>query len=934
MPSMPRNAVHPSVVSLLLILCTGAELRGQEDSDAKARAGLLATIAAGKTKDVEKAVKLREGNLHDLVLPLVAEDPAGIADAKKLAAVFPAAEKTGLTKLLDELAALTAEQRKSFVFAYGAVRGVERRAIEASWPPEERTSDLAEAGRRCTAATSAYLSSRVSLIEFSTDLAAPFGSRREALEKAKTAFETAGDRRREVAAMALWSLALLANFEAEQAIRARNGAQAVLVESGAPHDKGDLAALLGRIDLVLAEGLLDDGRPDAALAAASRAKVLLKQPTPLEGLRIGILTADAKMESAGPAAAADAVKPLLQLVPFTDDAGLLVDGARVVSRVLRRTGKSDEAVRLLALCRNRLKALGAPPEKDAVLAYLSGLALGAAGKDEAAMTAFVTAEDLAKKAGAAYVERSARAGRALMLIARREESNGKKMLEEALGVSAGGPTLDRISAAAFKLAFAEWYVDMKRGPEANIWLTEATAACDELGCSYETLPGRADTVRNESDEPLRLRLLRGLRDVKLGRALADFEPVYASYERPRCEDFVPYLADDGVVEPAFEREVRESAARVARLRRGLLVGRRTPTEDEARAVVELRKSLRFRAADRSGSFVMRHFPPPATFKRARANVCGPLGAVYGVHAEEKGGFVFAFSAEAFRFYGIPPKVDVKKLCTDFAKVAADPSSTPDQYVAAASSVWIELVKPVQDVFEQKQRLAVYVDDVFDAVPFEALVPPDAKGTFGGLPYLMNKIAIGRIPTTSIAREARFEAGRFKWLRDPKSIGCFVKSVDEVESFGKAFGAKTVFQSAADRKGGAQFPQAGPGSVLFAGPGFPQKYLDWNSRNAPDLVVMTDPPEAQREGMHPIRAFFGRGSKALFAPTEKMDPILAEALGSYATTLMTANGQGPFEALAEAQKTLLNNALPSAKPLTKDFRHPAYWAKFRAYSVAP
>ena len=66
----------------------------------------------------------------------------------------------------------------------------------------------------------------------------------------------------------------------------------------------------------------------------------------------------------------------------------------------------------------------------------------------------------------------------------------------------------------------------------------------------------------------------------------------------------------------------------------------------------------------------------------------------------------------------------------------------------------------------------------------------------------------------------------------------------------------------------------------------------------------------------------------------MDPQLAEALGTYATNLMTANGQGPFEALAEAQKSLLNNALPSTKPLTKDFRHPAYWTKFRAYSSAP
>ena len=931
---MLGNVARPFVLSLLLILFAGPALRGQEDSDAKARVGLLASIAAGKTKDVEKAVKLREGDLHDLVLPLVAEDPAGIADAKKLAAVFPAAEKAGVTKLLDELAAQTNEQRKAFVFAYGAVRGLERKAGEATWPPEDRTSELAEAGRRTAAAASAYLSSRVFLTECATDLESSFGPRRDALEKAKAAFEAVGDRRREATAMALWSLSLLAGFEGEQAIRARGAAQAVLVESGAPHDRGALAALFGRIDLVLGEGLLDDGRPDAALAAASRAKVLIKQPSPADGLRMGILAADAKMESSGPAAAADAVKPLLQLIPVTDDARLLVDGARVVARVLRRTGKAEDAVRLLALCRNRLKALAAPPEQEAVLAYLSGLALGAAAKDEAATTAFVTAEDLAKKAGAAYLERSARAGRALMLIARREEANGKKMLEEALAISAGGPTLDRISAAAFKLAFAEWYVDMKRGPEANVWLTEATSACDELGCTYENLPGRADTVRNDSDEPLRLRLLRGLRDVKLGRALADFEPVYASYERPRCEDFVPYLADDGVVEPAFEREVRESVARVARLRRGLLVGRKTPTEDQARAVVELRKSLRHRAADRSGSFVMRNFPQPASFKRARFNVCGPLGAVYGVHAEEKGGFVFAFSAETFRFYGIPPKVDVKKLCADFAKVAADPTTTPEQYVAAASSVWIELVKPVQDVFAQKRRLAVYVDDVFDAVPFEALVPPETKGTFAGFPYLLHKIAIGRIPTTSIAREERFDVAKFKWLREPKLIGCFVKSVEEVQPFGKAFGAATVFQSAADRKSGAQLPKAGSGSVLFAAPGFPQKYLDWNSRNAPDFVVLNDPPEAPREGMHPIRAFFGRGSKGLLAPTEKMDPQLAEALGTYATNLMTANGQGPFEALAEAQKSLLNNALPSAKPLTKDFRHPAYWTKFRAYSSAP
>jgi hypothetical protein len=931
MKRIAARLVAPFCAVLMLL---APALRAQEDADAKARAGLLASLAAGKTKDVEKALKLREGALHDLVLPLVAGDAAALADAQKLAAAFPPPEKLGLTKLLTDLASSTPDARQAFAAAYGAVRGLERRAEEAQWPAEDRKAELTEAARRATVAASPYLSARVLLVECQTDLGGDFRARRKPIDDAKTALEAAGDRRREAYAAALAALPLLASFEGEAAIRARAGAQELLVDSGAPHDRGPLAAAFGRLDLVLGEHLLDDGRADAALAAASRARTLLKQTTPLDALRLNLLAADAKMEAAGPAAAAEQIKPLIGLVPVTDDPRLLVDGARVVSRVLRRTGKGDEAARLLALCRGRLKALAGSPADESVLNYLSGLALGSAGKDEPATAAFVAAEDAAKKAGDAYLHRAARAGRAIMLIARKEESNGRKMLEEALGISAGGPTLDRISAAAYKLAFAEWYVDMKRGPEARPWLSDATAVCDELGCSYEGLPGRADSVRNESEEPLRVRLIRGLRDLRLGRAHEDFEPVFAAYERPRCEDFVPYLADDGVVDPAFEREVRESEARVARLRRSLLIGRKPPTEDEARAVVELRKSLRGRAAGRSGAFALRHFPQPATYKRARSHLCGPLGAIYGVHAEEKGGFVFAFSAETFRFYGIPPKTDVKKICADFAKVANDPKSTVEQYVAAATPLWIELVKPVADVFEQKRRVAVYLDPVFDEVPFEALVPPDAKGTFAGLPYLVHRIAVGRIPTASMSRDERLDVARFKWTRDPKFVGCFSKDAAELKLFTKPFGAKTVLQSAADRQGGAAFPPSGPNTILAAAAGFPQKFLDWNSRNAPDAAILLEPPQAPRDGMHPVRSFLGRGGKALFAPTDKLDPAFAEAMGAYVATLLAQTGQGPFECLAETQKAVLNGNLPSEKPLKEDFRHPAFWTKFRAYSTAP
>lgn len=930
-----RDQKRLCALALGLLLVAPTALSAQEDADSKTRAALLASIAADKKKDVETALKGREGDFADLVLSAVAEDPAALSEAKKLLPVLPADERKGLTAIADRLLAATPADRKAFVSAYGATRGVERRAVEGRWTAEERNAEVAEARKRAEAAADPYLIARIDLAEAAAQLDAPYGPRAAAFEALRKAFEAAGDRRREALATAHWAVALLANFEGEAAITARNAAQTLLVDSGAPHDKGPAADLLGEIDLVLAEAYLNEGRADAALGAAARAKQTLRKPSADQAIRLALATADARMEASGPAAAVDSVKPLVAAAPGIEDKRRLVEIALVVSRILRRAGKFEENSRFLALCRLRGKSLGLEPADEAVVLYLSAVGLAAEGKDDAARTGFSAAEEAAKKGGATYVTRTARAGLALMQLARnKDEAAAKRTLTEALAISAGGPTLDRLTAAAFRLAFGETLLNTISASEAMPWLAEAAAVCDDLGCTFETLPGRADTVRVEAEVPLRERIYKSLRELKIGITFAAFEPIYAAMERARCEDFVRYLPDDGAVDEKFEREVRESEIRVARLRRALQVGRKQPDEAEAAKVVELRRSLKSRAAGRSGAFALRHFPQPATLKRVREQICGGRGAVYGLVADDRGGWCFAFSTENFHFYGIPPRVETKKILAAFAKVAADPKSTPDAFIAAAGPIYEELVKPVASVFNQKSRLLVYADPVTDPIPFEALVPPDAKGNFGTLPYLGNQIAVGRLVTASMTREARLDGGGRRWLKDPRLIGCVDRDQADLTPFAAPFGTAVQFLTAAQRKGGAPSPSGGPGSVLVAGPKFPQKYLDWHSSKAPDLLVLSDPPEPPREGMDPFRSIAARGARAVLAPTSKMEPELLSALAVRAVSLVASSGAGPLEALAEAQRTLVNGGLQGAQPLKGDYRHPAFWTKLRVYAVAP
>jgi hypothetical protein len=927
---------RPAALIVAFVASFLAPLSAQDDAESKTRIGLLASIDAKKSSDVARSLKGRDGEFFDLVLSATSADPAALEECKRLLPVLPPPERKGLTELTSALLAADADERTKFALAYGRLRGIDRRTEDPAWKGPERDAAFAELRRAIAECRvgKAYLDARTLIAEAPVRVMEPdLRSLEAAAFAAKEEFLRLGDRLREAAAMGLWAPCLLARFDGEKAIAARDGAQAVLIECGAPHDRGPIANLLGTIDLVLAEGFLDDGRTAASLAASARAQAMLKRPTPSESLRLTIVLADARQETSGAPAALSYAGQLASVGPMIDDPKLLIEAARVGSRVYRRANKPSLASQMLARCRMRAKSIGATERDEAILAYLSALALGAEGKDEAATVAFISAADLADKSGDPYLRRCARAGRGMMVLVRGSETDAKKLLESALEISAGGPTIDRFTSAAFKLAYGEALVDKKRTTEALTWLAEATTVCNELGCSYEELPGRADMIAPDAQEPLRSRLFRGLRELSIKPSWEGFEPVYNAFERSRYEDMLRYLPDDGAVDEAFRREVEESEARVARLRRSLMIGRKPPSEEEAANVRQLRLSLKTRAATRSGAYALRKFPQPATNRRARATVCGARGLVLGFFVEEKGGFVCGFSNETFRFHVLPATFETKKHLETFKKTIADPKSTADAIVGASAPLWNEMIKPLLPVIENKVRVSIYVGDDVDDVPFEALTPSMAKGDLGTLPYLGTQYAVGRILTASMAEKDRTDRAGFRWLENTRLTSFAAKSADELKPLGKDFKEKVAYFTASEAEKGAAKPSFRD-AALVVGPGFPQKHLDWNSTTAPSLVALFDPPEAPRKGMDPVRTLLGRGSKAAYLPTEKCDPEMVEALLGRSLALLSISGDGPLEALKEARAALVAGTLSSSKPMKVDYRHPAHWTKYRAFVLAP
>jgi hypothetical protein len=918
-----------------------APLAAQEDPEAKTRAGLLAQIAQNKPKEVAKSLKARDGEYIDLLLSATAEDPAALVAARPILEHLPEIERKGATELIDALIAATPETRKAFSLAFGSIRSFERRALEMSIKPEERASELATIEARAKAASSAYLAARGIVADAAAEPDAPKGARRVELVAARDELARLGDRRRQAIANAVAAQALIETFKGDEALKLRDASKELLAACGASTAKGPLTEWFAALDLALAEALLDCGRPAAADAAAARAKGALRSTDARRAFRLLIATADARLESAGAAAAVDAVKPLMATLTKTEDAATLVAGARLVGRVYRGINKSGDAVKFLTLCRARAAGVGASLADESALAYFLAQAYAGEGKDEAASAAFGASSELATKGGAPYLARIALGGRAAMLALRGKDEDASKALEAALNKSAGGPTLDRLTSATLKLAFGEAALDAKRMKEAASWTAEASAVCEILGCTHESLPGRDEVLNKDTGASVGDRFFSTLRELDVGKDFAKFEPIFAAVERRRFTEIAKVLPDETPADPAFLRDVLESKHRLARFTRAMMVGRPQPSEEEATRLFTQRKGLRDAAVSQSGAFVMKHFPEIASIKRARAVVCGPRGAMFGAMIGDEGGFAFAFTAESFLHRVIPGTVKIKELCETFAKVANDPNATPEAFVAASGPVWNELIKPLLPVLEQKTRVAVYLEPTLDSFPFEALVPPEAQGGFDALPYLVTKIGVGRLPTASLTRTPRTEARGYRWLSNRRLSGFAPAGVDALLGTAKMFDEKyqppeTPSESVALWTDSARAPErTAPGGVFILGPGAATTHAAWRSSLAPEALALFDPPASPKDGNVALLRLVASGPKAVFAPVEKLDPVFVEAMTARICGLMVQQGTGPIEALAEAQRAVINNGMtPGGKPLKPEWKKPAVWGRYRVYVVAP
>ena len=132
------------------------------------------------------------------------------------------------------------------------------------------------------------------------------------------------------------------------------------------------------------------------------------------------------------------------------------------------------------------------------------------------------------------------------------------------------------------------------------------------------------------------------------------------------------------------------------------------------------------AWSRAPTFALRQFPRGGSIKRARDHYCGVDGVIFGASVTPQGAYVFAFSRDRFDFRAIQLITRITDSVASFAAVAKDPKATPSSWVAASAPVWEQLIAPMIPVFEEKKWIAVCPDPSTDGIPFEALVPGDAK----------------------------------------------------------------------------------------------------------------------------------------------------------------------------------------------------------------
>jgi hypothetical protein len=352
------------------------------------------------------------------------------------------------------------------------------------------------------------------------------------------------------------------------------------------------------------------------------------------------------------------------------------------------------------------------------------------------------------------------------------------------------------------------------------------------------------------------------------------------------------------------------------------------------------------AWSRAPIFALRRFPRAGSIRRAKDNYCGVDGAIFGASVTDQGAYAFAFSRDRFVFSSINTVHRLHDALPILAGLAADPRSTPAAWVAASAPLWEHLIVKQLPAFEDKKWLAVCPDPILDTIPIEALVPPDAKSdNWRTLPYLVQKIAVGRVPSSKLALEPRMRRLP-AWI--PEAFAAVVVSAKDQPAAGlplaqaydpdlKADTMRSeragVFKLGKEEGDGTESAPAKRSRILVFGHGIEDRTVGWRGA-APSVVCLLDPPSS-KDGSNLAFRWMIRGVRGVIAPSAPMERPVADALMIGVLKSFAQDGSNPIEAVSVAKRALLStSSKPGVAGLTDAHYHPSQWTRMQAWLVNP
>ncbi len=946
------HGVTSAARALLGLALLGLSAFGQDPTGAAAARVTLESLIPKGTKDITAVLDKRGNDVFDVLVTAVGTDPAPLANAKKVAELLAGPERDGVKQMLSAMEAAKPEEREAFARGVAGLGALESALID----PKGIVKAVAEAQsalkEKLGATPHPWLKARAAVADALAGITNDSASAEPALKEAVTAFAAVSDRYHLALASALWSKALLDANQGFDSIRARENAQALVAELKVQLDRpGLVTTVLARVDLVLARRMFDEGWDEPALTAAQRARSTFKTYDPTRDLDAAVVFAWLMIERRSFAAALEALKPYQAKMMAIERRELLLRYSNCLATALRLSGKPQVGADILKKVLVQTKQMNADPKDEVVPRFALALCLAQSNQTEAAAVAFEGVARQADDAGVPAIGRAAIMNRALLQLSQKRDVDGTKTMERAIALSAGGPTLDRIQGSSAMMAYAELLVDMEKLPEAMKWFKLASGVAEELGVSPDDLRSASGMVVAPTGVPMATRLASTITTAEVRLDWASLEPAFLAAERPGF-DIIAKLASDDTATPEMIEQAQNSRRQITRILRGLAGLRPAISEDETARIVRERKGLMDGVWTANPAFATKAFPRIASIARTRTHYCGIDGAVFHAVITSGGSYVMGFSRHQMSLRALntaqPATMD---LVAAYRAVMKNPKSSIPEFLAAAGPLYDRIIEPVKNTFEGKKWIAVYVDKELDDVPIECLVPPGTTATsWKSMPFLMNSIAIARVPTASRALMPR-ERRTTNWLSTPWLGAVVTGAPDEVLAGARYFDPSlSATQLKGDRANILTLPdykslfvKSDPppegrfpnGGVLWFGPGYTQKFCDWPHGSTPEVVVSSDLLTPQYNGDDLPMRLLGKGPRAVVHPRAKMDKALALALVQATLQGMGQQGLSPAEAVTEAKKSLVQGTLKVAGAPPKDeMLHPASWCPMEAWVVQP